>query len=73
MTSSGVAALTMGVMSFVYGALVLDGSQPYRFGGLTGSWSPATYCFAGTIAAALGAGFVTAGVLGMRTERARER
>ena len=71
MISVGVAALTMGVMSFVYGSWVLDGSQAYRFGGLTGSWSPATYCFAGTMAAALGGGFVTAGALGMRTGRRR--
>jgi hypothetical protein len=71
MISVGVACLVLGLGSFVYGAWVLDGTEHFRLGPFSGSWRQGDYALAGTIVAALGAAFVTAGGLGMRGDARR--
>ena len=67
LSSLGVAAFTGGLLAFVFGAWVLQGSLLVQgLGPLNGMWSPADYCFNGGALAALGAGLATCGLQGLR-------
>ena len=62
----GVTTLVLGVFSFIYGSWVLEATMTFRIGDFSQTWRPAQYSFAGAIVGAVGAGLVTAGLLGLR-------
>ena len=71
LASVGAATLALGVFSFVYGSWVLEGSMTFRIGNFSQTWRPAQYSFVGALVGAVGAGLVTAGLLGLRARRGR--
>lgn len=66
MTGLGAALLTGGLLSFLFGGWVLEGTLGVSgLGPFNGLWSPADYCFFGAVLSALGAGLAVSGRLGL--------
>ena len=66
MTGIGVALLTGGMLSFIFGGWLLK--EPLGVSGLgpfNGLWSPSDYCFLGAVLSAVGAGLAVCGRLGL--------